>query len=254
MKILAQFPTYARPEKFLSCLKKYLNTTSGRHSIFFNINCDVADETMNNPDMKDMMQEAFHNQTRNNQDKWHDNFCSGAVYFEKNTTKIGAVNANINNVIMEGSTNWDIVIVISDDMIPQVDNWDDYIVTAMMEHYPDLDGCVSFDDDMVIDKHALVTFSILGRKLYEHFGYIYHPDYKSLYCDAEFTQVVTELNKITYIDKMIVRHEHYALEGNSNSGDYDKAAEKTLYFAGRDGQVFEERKKLGFPKERLTHD
>ena len=146
MKILAQFPTLARPEKFLSCLKKYLNSTSGRHSIFFNINCDVDDTTMNNPDIKDMMQEAFHNQVRNNQDKWHDNFCSGAVYFEKNTTKIGAVNANINNVIMEGSTNWDIVIVISDDMIPQVDNWDDYIVTAMMEHYPNLDGCVSFDD------------------------------------------------------------------------------------------------------------
>ena len=253
MKILAQFPTLARPEKFLSCLKKYLNSTSGRHSIFCNINCDVADESMNNPDMKDMMQEAFHNQVRNNQDKWHDNFCSGAVYFEKNTTKIGAVNANINNVIMEGSTNWDIVIVISDDMIPQVDNWDDYIVTAMMEHYPNLDGCVSFDDGYA-DKCGLITFSILGRKLYDHFGYIYHPDYKSLYCDDEFTQEVKRLDKVTYIDKMIIKHEHYAEEGNSNSGDYDASAQKTLYFSGRDGQVFEERKKLGFPKHRITTD
>tara|TARA_Y100000356_G_C11254796_1_gene289417 strand:- start:62 stop:823 length:762 start_codon:yes stop_codon:yes gene_type:complete len=253
MKILAQFPTLARPEKFLSCLKKYLNSTSGRHSIFFNINCDVDDTTMNNPDIKDMMQEAFHNQVRNNQDKWHDNFCSGAVYFEKHTTKIGAVNANINNVIMEGSTNWDIVIVISDDMIPQVDNWDDYIVTAMMEHYPDLDGCISFDDGYA-DKCGLITFSILGRKLYDHFGYIYHPDYKSLYCDQEFTEEVKRLDKVTYIDKMIIKHEHYAEEGNSNSGDCDYSAKKTLYFSGRDGQVFEERKKLGFPTERITND
>jgi len=208
---------------------------------------------MNNPEMKDMMQEAFHNQTRNNQDKWHDNFCSGAVYFEKNTTKISAVNANINNVIMEGSTNWDIVIVISDDMIPHVNNWDDEIVMAMLEHYPDLDGCVSFDDGYA-EKNALVTFSILGRKLYDHFGYIYHPDYKSLYSDDEFTKEVTKLNKITYIDKMLIKHEHYAQDGNSNSGDYDKSAQKTLFYSGRDGQVFEQRKKLGFPRDRITND
>ena len=138
-------------------------------------------------------------------------------------------------------------------MIPQVDNWDDYIVTAMMEHYPDLDGCISFDDGHA-DKCGLITFSILGRKLYDHFGYIYHPDYKSLYCDQEFTEEVKRLDKVTYIDKMIIKHEHYAEEGNSNSGDCDYSAKKTLYFSGRDGQVFEERKKLGFPKKRITTD
>ena len=56
------------------------------------------------------------------------------------------------------------------------------------------------------------------------------------------------------IDKMIIKHEHYAEEGNSNSGDCDYSAKKTLYFSGRDGQVFEERKKLGFPTERITTD
>ena len=244
MKILAQFPTFARPEKFLHCLRSYIDKTSGRHQIFFNINCDADDESMNNQETVNKIQEIFQTPTRSPEMKWHDNFCGGEIHFDDNTTKISSINTHIDR-------EFDIVIVISDDMIPQVNHWDDEIVTAMMEHYPDLDGCISFDDGYT-DKNSLVTFSILGRKLYEHFGYIYHPDYKSLYCDDEFTQAVTKLNKITYIDKMIIKHEHYAEEGNSNSGDYDKAAEKTLYFAGRDQQVFENRKILGFPKARIT--
>ena len=249
MKILAQFPTFARPQKFLSCLRKYINNTSGKHQIFFNLNCDVDDHLTNNPDVTAMIQDSFANQVRNTESAWHDNFCGGAVYFDKNTTKIGAVNANIDKVKMD----WDVVIVISDDMIPQTQCWDDEIAQNMLRYYPDLDGCISFDDGYA-EKGGLITFSILGRKLYDHFGYIYHPDYKSLYCDNEFTEEVKRLDKVTYIDKMIIKHEHYAQEGNSNSGDYDASAQKTLYFSGRDGQVYEERKRRGYPKERITND
>jgi hypothetical protein len=252
VKILAQFPTFARPQKFLRCLSSYLNRTSGRHSIYFNINCDYDDGTMYNQEIVDQITHEFEIQTRSKESKWHDNFCSGQIHFDENTTKISAVNANIDSVPREYK-DWDIVIVISDDMIPQIDNWDDYIVEAMIEHYPDLDGCVSFDDGYA-EQGGLITFSILGRKLYDHFGYIYHPDYKSLYCDNEFTEEVKRLDKVSYIDKMIIKHEHYAQDGNSNSGDYDASAQKTLYFSGRDGQVFEERKKLGFPKQRITTD
>ena len=122
----------------------------------------------------------------------------------------------------------------------------------MTENFPDTDGCVHFDDGYT--HHQLITFSILGRKLYEHFGYIYHPDYKSLYCDNEFTQEVTRLGKVVYIDKVIVKHEHYGEKGNSNTGDVDFAAQKTLHFAGRDGVVFRSREERGFPRERITND
>ena len=45
---------------------------------------------------------------------------------------------------------------------------------------------------------------------------------------------------------------HFERDCDSNSGDYDKAAEKTLFYSGRDGQVYENRKVLGFPKARIT--
>ena len=46
MKLLVQFPTLARPEKFLKVLDRYVSTCSAWNEIFFNINCDANDDTM----------------------------------------------------------------------------------------------------------------------------------------------------------------------------------------------------------------
>ena len=62
------------------------------------------------------------------------------------------------------------------------------------------------------------------------------------------------MGKEKYIDKVIIRHEHYGEEGNSNSGDFDASAQKTLKYSGRDQMVFERRKQLAFPKQRITND
>ena len=177
-----------------------------------------------------------------------DHYTDGQINFDKNTDKIGAINSHINDCHFD----FDIVVCASDDMIPQVYGWDDEIASAMTEHFPNLDGCTHFNDGYT--NIRLITLSILGRKLYEHFGYIYHPDYKSLYCDNEFTQKVHEIGRVAYIDKIIIKHEHYGEEGNENSGDYDFAAEKTLKFSGRDELVFNERERRGFPEHRITDD
>ena len=240
MKILVQFPTLARQTKFLQCLSKYVNMASGLHEITFNINCDVDDPTMNNDEARKNITDIFSHQYNT------PNRAKARVHYDAGTTKISAINDHIQPDL------YDIIICASDDMIPQVEGWDDEIAKAMQEHYPNLDGCVHFNDGYTDGK--LITFSILGRELYKHFGYIYHPDYKSLYCDNEFTQVVTGMDKLQYVDKVIIKHEHYGEEGNTNSGDCDYSAKKTLYFSVRDGQVFEERKKLGFPTERITTD
>jgi uncharacterized protein YlbG (UPF0298 family) len=242
MKILVQFPTLGRPEKFLTCFSKYLSTLSGKHVVKFNVNCDISDETMNNEDVIQRIQDTFEKY-----DPGTDEYISLCqINFNDSSNKIEAININI-----EGN-DFDIVVCASDDMVPQVQNWDDEIATAMQMWFPDLDGCVHFDDGNTHGK--LITFSILGRKLYDHFGYIYHPDYKSLYCDDEFTQEVRRLGKEKYIDKVIVSHEHYSIQGTINSGDVDFAAKKTLYYSGRDQIVFEHRKRLGFPKQRITND
>ena len=239
MKLLVQFPTYARREKFLSCFEQYVKLSSGKHDLYFNINCDVDDSTMVDIIADPIMHEYRKEEYRH---------IGLDVNYDKDTNKISAINSHINTKVFD----FDIVICASDDMIPQVEGWDDEIASAMIENFPNLDGCVSFHDGYV--EGDLITFSILGRLLYGAFGYIYHPDYKSLYCDNEFTQEMKRLNKVVYIDKMIVKHAHYGEQGNINSGDYDQSAEKTLKYAGRDGLVFQKRKELGFPLGRITND
>jgi len=238
MKILVQFPTLARPTKFLKCLHKYTDLASSKHSIFFNVNCDVDDDTMNSSHIKRQIADLIYG--------YH--YLDGQINFDRNTNKIGSINAHIEDCHFD----FDIVVCASDDMIPQDYGWDDEIALAMTKHFPNLDGCTHFNDGYT--QNNLITLSILGRKLYDHFGYIYHPDYKSLYCDNEFTQEVHRLGKVAYIDNVIIKHEHYGEKGNSNSGDYDYAAKKTLYFSSRDGVVFKEREKRGFPKCRITDD
>lgn len=239
MRILVQFPTFRRKEKFLDCFSKYVKMSSGKHSIHFNVNCDYNDETMNNFDTLDEISGVI---------SGHDH-CSILATFGRNTTKIGAINAHID----ERLGTFDVLVCASDDMIPQVFGWDDEIALAMTEHFPDMDGALHFNDGNENAKN-LITLSIMGEKLYRYLGYIYHPDYKSLYCDNEFTDEVYSLQRVQYIDKVIIRHEHYSIGGNSNSGDYDAAAQKTLQFSGRDGVVYQQRKQLGFPRYRITND
>jgi len=236
MKLLIQFPTFQRPQKFLNVLNQYIETISPHHKVFININCDAADLTMTNPYIQERIKYILSKVPN----------VSGVVNYDINTNKISAINDHIDE------QEFDIVICASDDMVPKAWGWDNEIAIAMNEHFPDLDGCVHFNDGNT--NGELITFSILGKKLYEHFGYIYHPDYKSLYCDDEFTQEVKRMSKEKYIDKIIISHEHWSIKGSQNHDDTDMAVQKTLYFSGRDQQVFEKRKGLGFPKERITND
>jgi len=236
MNILVQFPTFARPQKFVNVLNQYVETCSDKHEIFFNINCDTDDLTMTDPAVKLAIERILMRKS----------WILGTINYDKNTNKISAINDHI-----EGK-DFDIVICASDDMIPQEEGWDDTIATDMQMYFPQLNGALHYFDGY--KKESLITLSILGKSLYDHFGYIYHPDYKSLYCDDEFTRSVYNLGRVKYIDHVIIKHEHYGEKDNSNSGDFDLSAQKTLFYSGRDQMVFEKRKELGFPKQRITND
>ena len=236
MKLLIQFPTYGRAEKFCRVLDSYIDTASEYNEIFFNINCDLADLTMTNPYVVERIKYLFGKRLN----------IDGKINYDHETTKISAINDHIDE------QEFDIVICASDDMVPKVHSWDQEIVLAMKKYFPNLDGCVHFNDGNT--NGELITFSILGRELYKHFGYIYHPDYKSLYCDDEFTQEVKRLEKEQYIDKIIISHEHWSIAGTDNYEEVDIAVHKTLHYSGRDKLVFQKRKELGFPKGKITND
>jgi len=185
MKLLIKFPTRARKNKFLVTLRKYYTFLSKKHDVHFLISMDEDDVEMNNDFVREVLN-TYENLT---------------YYYGNSKTKVEAI-----NVDLDKHTDWDIVVLASDDMIPQLKGYDDVIIENMKSNFPDTDGILFFNDGF--KKNELNTLCILGKKYYDRFGYIYQPDYKSVWCDNEFMEVGNLLGKQVYIDNVIIKHEH----------------------------------------------
>lgn len=193
---------------------------SGENQYSFLITLDEDDETMNNDRMRSFL----------------DNSPNLTYKYGDYETKVEAINAD-----MEGKE-FDILFLVSDDMIPVVHNFDIIIVEKMKEYFPDLDGALHFNDDCC-GKDNCITLSIMGRKLYDYFGYIYHPDYKSFFCDMEFTEVVKRLDKVRYFSKIIVKHDWKGWGKNR-----DEIYVRNTELGRGDRQTYFRRKELDFPR------
>ena len=218
---LFKFPTRQRRKKFFNVLDLYYNSLSGKHSYKFIISMDKDDVDMNNDRVKRKL-------------NTYENL---EYYFGDNKSKIEAINANMKNV-----ENFKIIYNISDDMIPKEKNLDSIIYNDMMKYFRNLDGCLHYNDGRVGKR--LNTLVIMGKKLYDYFGYVYHPDYKSLWCDNEFHTITKQMKKTKYIDRVIVRHEWPGANG-------DKLYRRNENLYTRDKKIFEKRRLLGFPKKSI---
>jgi len=185
MKLLIKFPTRNRKNKFFKVLKQYQNLCGDFDNTFFLITLDNDDETMTPSEVSDIF----------------GTFKNIRVVYGNSDSKIHAINRDIELV-----DEWDIVLLASDDMTPKVKGYDNIIRDRMKEYYPDTDGVLWFNDGHQGNK--LNTLSILGKKYYDRFGYIYQPEYKSVWSDNEFMLVGNLLGKQTYMDEVIIEHEH----------------------------------------------
>jgi hypothetical protein len=220
MRLLIKFPTRNRTQKFLEVLDLYYKNLNNLDLTEFCISIDEDDITMNNEEVLSKL----------------DEYENMEIFIGNSKTKIEAVNSDIDEM-----KNWDIVLLASDDMIPQIKGYDDIIRENMEKYYPDTDGVLWFFDG---NRRDLNTLCILGKKYYDRFGYIYHPGYKSFYCDDEFTKVANRLKKQTFIDQVIIRHEHPDIPKFRHNYD-DSYAKNTRYYP-IDGQFFQLRQKNNF--------
>lgn len=211
MKILFKYTSRSRPELFKRGMDSIINNCiSESYQILVSI--DEDDESMFG------MEEQYKN---NNKVV----FCKGV-----NKNKIYAINRDLDKI-----TDWDILVNMSDDMLFIEKGFDAFIRGG----FDNLDQCLHFPDG---NRNDLITMSILGRQYFERFGYIYHPDYISLYCDNEQMDVAKLLGCYKYINKNIFHHLHPAY----GKAEYDMQYNHTESFSNADHITYFRRRANNF--------
>jgi hypothetical protein len=173
----------------LKTLGSYIRLAARPDLLGVALSCDVDDSTMQNTeDLNRLLKQCA----------W------SRIFYGHNTSKIQACNANMSEIDWD----WDIVVLVSDDMVPQIRGYDDIIRTHMLSRFPDRNGILWFDDGCQGDK--LNTLCIYGRTFYDQRGVIYDPAYKSLFCDTELTDHcrMQYADRCLYVPYCIIRHEH----------------------------------------------
>ena len=220
MRFLFKYATRGRPDWFRKTITEYTQMLSRKQDCQWIISADIDDAAMNNTAIQSFVAQ----------------FPKMSIHYGNNVSKIAAINAD-----MDKASPFDILFVVSDDMSPKVKDFDVIIARDMLENFPNFDGALHYNDGFC-GKDKTITLTIMGRELYKHFGYIYHPEYKSFYCDNEFTDVVTAMGKRAYIDKIIVKHEYKGF-GNQPDAVYQMNSAK----GRQDAQIYAQRKQQGFP-------
>ena len=208
MKILVKFPTRSRPLQFL----KVLGLLQKAEGVKYLVTTDNVDPTMAHFEQEGVLVDR------------------GVSH-----SKIHACNRGLEKI-----KDWDVVVLISDDMIPQLENWDKVIKRDMIKNFPDTDGCLWYNDGY---QDRICTLCIVGRKYYDRFSYIYNPEYHSLFCDNEFTEVARSLGKIKYFDRVLFKHEHFA---NTSATKRDSLYDRNEALFNIDKQTFERRKENSY--------
>lgn len=221
-KLLFKFTTRSRPQKFFKCLDNIIDNLSDKDNYQILVSLDLDDNSMKNNN--DIISKLT-----------LDKYKKVTTYCGYSKNKIDAINRDIGKI-----PNWDILINFSDDMEFQEKGFDDIIRKVMSDYFPNTDGCLHFNDGFTSDK--LITMSILGRKYYDKFGYIYHPDYISLFCDNEQTDVAKILKRYVYVNKVIFKHLH---PNNIGTG-IDEQYRHTESFYEVDKITYERHKSKGF--------
>jgi hypothetical protein len=221
-KILFKYASRSRNEKFFDGLDNILSNLNDLNNFCILCSLDADDETMNNQQSIKRITEYVK--------KYPANI---VIKFGKSKNKIDAINRDVNE--FKERFDFDILVNFSDDMQFIVQSFDKIIREKFYIAYPNLDGNIYFNDGFVGD--AISTMSIIGRKYYDKFNYIYHPSYNSLWCDNEYTMVAKTEKKIVYFDEKIYIHNHPANIG----GFIDTQLMKTESFNEIDRENFNKR-------------
>jgi len=190
--ILIKIASRERPEQLLATVRECVRLADSPGDIHYLFSFDSDDASYNNDKFLERIASTL--------------LFNYAVCFGKTTNKIEAINRDIpvmNHLKLNHDLSWQILLNLSDDQRPIIKGWDEIIRKAMPDN---LDASLWFRDG----QPRINTMEIIGRNYYERFGYIYHPDFKSFYCDNLATDMALFQGKCIRSGKQLFDHLHPA--------------------------------------------
>ena len=102
------------------------------------------------------------------------------------------------------STTGKVILNVADDFLPPV-GWDQSLLNLEPKGWEDGEYVVKTEDGYV---HDIFVLSILTRKRYERFGYLFYPKYRSLFSDTEFGDVARRDGVVLEAYHLLFEHLH----------------------------------------------
>lgn len=219
-RLLIKFPIRERRDSFLEAFDLYVRLST-THPEFL-ITLDQDDRAMRQQWIWDRVQSCGRPVT---------------IIWGLPNGKIDACNRDLS----EHNSNWTTVLLASDDMHPIVQGYDQIILEEMARHFPENDGALWFKQP---PQDRVNFVEVVGRKRYQQQGYLYNPNYYSLFADNEQTDKGLRDGWLARAPVEIIQNVSYHWGG--------KNREDTLYrrnnrYWKRDGEIYEQRKAAGFP-------
>lgn len=183
-KILFKYASRSRPDKFFDGLDSIFNNLFDFEHFHISCTLDRDDESMNNKSVIDRI----------------GTYKNTSIAWGLSEGKIHAINRDFPDYPFS------ILICMSDDMRFIAYGFDDIIRNDMTSLFPLYDGLLHYPDQDA--KDALAVLYIAGRQWWARRNKkIYHPSYKSLWCDNEEMEVAKRLNKYALLSYTIVDHQ-----------------------------------------------
>lgn len=215
MRILFKLTTRSRPLRAIKTLESIFNNVESDN---FTVLISLDEDDITTPDVYDWCRGRFE---------------KIVVCFGKSENKIDAINRDVDRIRFK----WDILVNVSDDQVFIKKEFD----RDIRDSFTDFDKFIHFPDG---NQEQLATMSIIGYDYYMRDKYIYHPSYKSVYCDNEAQDVAQMRGCYIYNPLHIFNHEHPAFRKGAFDSLYAKNEHPTLYF--KDEINYRNRKKYNF--------
>lgn len=134
-----------------------------------------------------------------------------------------------------------VLVQVTDDFSPP-EGWDEALLALKPNDWIEDDWAVHVDDGYV---KTLMTLAIITRKRYERFAYLFYPDYESLFCDTELTEVAYREKKVINASHLLFEHQHP--DCHKRERDKVDAVHASQERWTRGEMLFNYRKSHGFP-------